>query len=184
LLRRPESWLIAATVLIASGVSAFVFLPKSSTGATHVLVTPPRLGAYARDPALANDMHAEALRNEIVARSGGEAKNVVDAVYQDTTGPGTASGPQIILFIGGNLSGSSVNRFISSFAGKIRGAVTVSPGSLRGEAACVPGERGGLAECAWADGDTFGVVVSPTLNATGLANELRQMRPQVEHAVG
>jgi hypothetical protein len=38
-----------------------------------------------------------------------------------------------------------------------------------------------VAECVWADNDTFGVVASQTLSASSLANELRQMRPMVEH---
>jgi hypothetical protein len=37
-----------------------------------------------------------------------------------------------------------------------------------------------MAECAWADNDTFGVLASPTLGKTALANELRVIRRQVE----
>jgi hypothetical protein len=40
---------------------------------------------------------------------------------------------------------------------------------------------GRVAECVWADSNTFGVVASQTLGTTGLANEMRQMRPLVEH---
>jgi hypothetical protein len=184
MLRRPAFWLITVMILVMATVAVFVVMPEPGAGGVaHIVVTPPRLGAFVADPALANEMHAEALRHGIVARSHGEAKNVVDAVYQDATGHAAASGPQIMLFIGGNLSGSSANGFISSFTGQLIGAVTISPGSLRGEAACVPAAAGGLAECAWADNDTFGVIASPTLNAVDLASELRQIRPLVEHAV-
>jgi hypothetical protein len=65
---------------------------------------------------------------------------------------------------------------------QVHGSFPTSPGRLGGQAACAPGSNGGPAECAWSDDDTFGVVVSATLNATGLANEMRQMRPLVEHA--
>ena len=65
--------------------------------------------------------------------------------------------------------------------GKVPEAQTTSAGSLGGAAACVPSLNGRLAECVWADDDTFGVVASQTLSAPGLANELRQIRPMVEH---
>jgi hypothetical protein len=51
---------------------------------------------------------------------------------------------------------------------------------MTGDAACVPRLPGGVTECAWADGDTFGVVASPTLNVSALAAEMRSVRPQVE----
>ena len=92
-----------------------------------------------------------------------------------------AANSQIVLFIGGNLSGTSASSFITSFIGKLPGAVTTAAGPLGGEAACVPSAGGNPAECAWADNDTFGLVASPTLDAQALASELRQMRLQVEH---
>jgi hypothetical protein len=57
----------------------------------------------------------------------------------------------------------------------------INAGSLPGQAACVPGAH--LSECAWADNDTFGVIASPVLSATELGNELRTMRPMLEHVV-
>ena len=33
--------------------------------------------------------------------------------------------------------------------------------------------------CAWFDNDSFGEVVSPTMNATALANTMRQILPHV-----
>jgi hypothetical protein len=38
-----------------------------------------------------------------------------------------------------------------------------------------------VAECAWADNDTFGVIASPTLSVTDLANQMRTARPEIEH---
>jgi hypothetical protein len=182
---RQRLWLTAGVIIviiiIAAAGTAFALRPVSS-GPAHVLATPPRLGAYVKDQKLADGIDAGALKAGIVAKSGGEAKNVVDAVYEETTGPGTASGPVIILFIGGNLSGTSPESFIASFTGKLKGAVPASSGSLGGDAACVPSIAGHPAECAWADNDTFGVIASPTLGAAALANELRLMRPLVEHA--
>jgi len=151
-------------------------------GPAHSISTPSRLQAYVQEPALAASMHANALRSEIVTKGNGEASHVVDAVYEDSTGPTAKKAPLILLFVGGNLSGSAAS-FIASFTGTLTGAFTTSSGSLGGQAACVPGVSGHPAECAWADGDTFGLIASPNVGAAALANELRSIRPQVEHVV-
>jgi len=160
-----------------------VLLPGSG-GPAHVITTPHRVGSYVQAPALAATMNAAQLRNGIVSQSSGEASHVVAVVYQSNSGPGGQSSPDIILFIGGNLSGSSASSFISSFAGRVPGAFTTTTGSLCGSAACVPGVSGRPAECAWADNDTFGLVASTTLSGEALASEMRQLRPQVEHRAG
>ena len=167
-------------MVLAGGAATAVFLHGSGGGVPHVLVTPANLGNYVQAPLLAQNMGAAELQKQIVANSGGEAKHVVYAVYEDATGPAAQHGPQIILFIGGNLSGTSSGSFMSSFMGKLQGASTTSAGSMGGAAACVPSVGGRLAECAWADSDTFGVVASPTLGAAALASELRAVRPLVE----
>jgi hypothetical protein len=191
--------------VIAGAAVAFEMLQGGGpVGPAHQILTPARIGTYAQAPALAASMKAAQVRHTIVAQSNGEASNVVAAVYESTasqpspspspghgsTGPAGASGvgpsapdgtSQIVLFIGGNLSGTSASSFITSFIGKLPGAVTTAAGPLGGEAACVPSAGGNPAECAWADNDTFGLVASPTLDAQALASELRQMRLQVEH---
>ena len=167
-----------AAVLAATAAAAS--LAHTGSGVAHVMVSPAKLGSYVQEPSLARDMGAAALQKQIVASSSGEAKHVVYAVYEDATGRAARHGPQIILFIGGNRSGTSASSFMSSFAGKLAGAATTSPGSMGGAAACVPSVAGRLAECAWADDDTFGVVASPTLSAAALASELRTVRPLVE----
>jgi hypothetical protein len=171
--------LAGASAVVAG--AAVVVLTRSGGGVTHVVTTPATLGAYSEQPQLAEQMHAATLRQQILTQSAGEANNVVYAVYEDSSGPAAASGPQIILFIGGNLSGTSAGSFISTFTGKLQGAVTTSAGSLGGAAACVPSVDGRVAECVWADNDTFGVVASQTLSTSALASEMRQMRPMVEH---
>jgi hypothetical protein len=58
---------------------------------------------------------------------------------------------------------------------------------MGGSASCVSAQAGspnGVSLCTWADSDTFGVIASPTMNATQLAAQLRLTRPQVEHAAG
>jgi hypothetical protein len=125
-------------------------------------------------------MDAAALQKQVVAKSAGEARNVIYAVYQDRTSPARRPA-KIILFIGGNLTGTS--------AGASSTASPASPpgrsGSTRARSAgarpACPRPRG--AECAWADNDTFGVIASPTLSVTDLANELRTARSQIEHRI-
>jgi hypothetical protein len=146
-----------------------------------VLVIPDKIGVYTKQPRLAQVMDAAALQKQVVAKSAGEAKNVVYAVYQDREGPAAQANPKIILFIGGNLTGTSDAGFIDSFTGQSAGAQRVDPGSLGGSAACLPAFSGGVAECAWADNDTFGVIASPTLSVTELATQLRAARPEIEH---
>ncbi len=165
-----------AVILAVVAAGAYVVLrPK----AAHVVSTPPKLGTFTRQSA---NTAAVNLKHRLLTAAGGDVKNVVAAVYQRSTGPGTKAGPQIMVFIGGNLAGNaSASSLISAYMTQMHGSFSTSPGALGGEAACAPGSSGGPAECAWADGDTFGVVVSATLSSTALATEMRQMRPLVEH---
>lgn len=172
---------IAATAAAAAGVIVTHPALLTSHGPQHKISAPGSVLTYTQAPALAKKMDAAALKADIVRKGNGEAKNVVDAVYEANASSGAKS-PMIVLFIGGNLSGSAT-AFISSFTGMLPGAFTVSPGSLGGQAACVPGTPGTAgkpAECAWADNDTFGLFASPTLSASALGAELRAMRPFVE----
>jgi hypothetical protein len=169
---------LGSAMVAALAVAGYVvFRPQAS----HVVSAPASLGSYVRQQA---DATANDLRHRIVATAGGAVKNVVAAVYQRTTGPGTKKGPQIVVFIGGNLAGgASADSLISAYMARLRGAFTTSAGRLGGQAACAPASNGGPAECAWADNDTFGVVVSAMLNSAGLADVMRQIRPGVEHVV-
>jgi hypothetical protein len=176
-----RSYLLAATAAVVAVAAGAAFELMPSAGPAHVIATPARMGSYVQAPALAASMKAAQLRNNIVSQSSGEVSHVAAAVYEDSTGPAAKSGPEIILLIGGNLSGSSASSFITSFMGSLPGAATAAAGSLGGSAACVPSVAGRPAECVWADNDTFGLLASPTLGVQALANELRQMRPQVEH---
>jgi hypothetical protein len=182
--RHPVRLAVGGGVVAAVAVAGVVVLHPfgGSSAPTHSISLPPRLQAYAQNPALASGLGAQALRTEIVRKGNGEASHVVDAVYEDSTGPAAKAGPLIILFVGGNLSGSA-SSFISSFTGLLPSAFVTGPGSLGGQAACVPGTGGHPAECAWADNDTFGLIASPTLSAAALGRELRSMRPLVEHVV-
>jgi hypothetical protein len=167
-------------VLALAGAVGYLLLASQTT---HQITAPAKLGGYVKSPTL-DASTAQALRSKVVGGAAGEVKNVVAAVYEKTTGPGTSTGPQIIVFIGGNITGGgSAGDFINGFITALHGSFNTSAGKLQGQAACAPGANGGPAECAWADNDTFGVIVSATSDAAALASEMRQMRPLVEHAV-
>jgi uncharacterized protein (UPF0333 family) len=172
--RRAVALLLGALVLAAvAAVGYYKIWPVK----THTVTTPAALGSYTRQQANAT---ARALKHRIVTAAGGNVKNVVAAVYRQKG----AKGPQIVVFIGGNLTGNaSASDLISAYMARLHKAFTTNPGSLGGQAVCAPGANGGPAECAWADRDTFGVVVSATLHAPGLADEMRQMRSLVEHVI-
>ncbi len=165
--------------MLASGVFG-------SNGPAHVLVTPAKLGDYVRRPQLEQKMGAKQLQRQVIARSAGQARHVVYAVYENSAGGTDGKTPQIMLFIGGNLSGTSAGDFISSFASQSKDAQVTSAGSLGGQAACVKAQasvQGSVALCTWADNDTFGLVASPAMNVSQLAAQMRAIRPSVEHVV-
>ena len=134
------------------------------------MVTPARIGTYARTVDLERQTNVAQLRDEVIKMSAGQASRVESAVYESGN---SAAGntEQIIMFIGGHLANAAPATSITSFTQKFPGAKVVSPGALGGKAACV--EEGGSADsvsmCAWFDNDSFGEIVSPTMNATDLA---------------
>lgn len=170
-------------MLASAGVVAKLTVLHRS-GPHHVLVAPDSLGSFARRPQLEHQMNAAQLKAEVISRSAGQASHVISAVYENRAGIVGSAPPEIILFIGGKLSGVSPGAFITSFTQQFKGAHAVSPGSLGGSAACVDAQSsaaGNVALCTWADNDTFGVVASPTLDVTDLATQMRTIRPGVEH---
>jgi hypothetical protein len=186
--RRSRRLLIigAALAVVLAGAAVVLKSGLLGGGPTHVLVTPDKLGSYVRRPQLEKQMNAAQLQKQVIAKSAGQASHVVSAVYEDGTSASSTAPPQMILFIGGNLSGVSPGGFIASFTQQSKGAFETSAGSLGGSAACVNAQAsvpGSVALCTWADNDTFGVVASPTMSATRLAMQLRAIRPMVEHVV-
>jgi hypothetical protein len=166
-----------AAVVLGTGV-------LGGNGPAHVLTTPDKLGAYVRRPQLEKQMNAGQLQKQVITKSAGQASHVVSAVYEDGASATSTKTPQMILFIGGNLSGVSASGFIASFTQQSKGAFVTSAGSLGGSAACVSAQAsvpGSVALCTWADNDIFGVVASPTMTAARLATQLRAIRPMVEH---
>jgi hypothetical protein len=174
----------AGLAVLVGGAAVAAESGLFGSGPHHVLVTPDKLGSYVRRPQLEKQMNASQLQRQVIAKSAGQASHVVSAVYEEGTGAASTKTPQMILLIGGNLSGVSPAGFIESFTQQSKGAFGTSAGSLGGSAACVNAQAsvpGSVALCTWADNDTFGVVASPTMSASRLAAQLRAIRPLVEH---
>jgi hypothetical protein len=184
--RRVKVWLVAIIVIaIVAAGTAGVALYTSRSGAprSHMLVAPSKLGNFVRRPQLEQRMNARQLQQQVIDKSAGQASHVVSAVYENSGAVSGSAPPQIILFIGGNLAGVSPAGFISSFTTQFRGTAATSAGPLGGQAACVEARvspTGSAAMCTWADADTFGVVVSPTMSPSQLATQMRTIRPSVE----
>jgi hypothetical protein len=174
---------VGLVVVLAAGAAAALKLTSRNSGRSHELVASSQLGSYVRRPQLEQQMNARALRQQVIAKSAGQASHVVSAVYENKAGVAGSAPPQIFLFIGGNLAGVSPAGFITSFTAQFKGTQATNAGSLGGQAACVDARgsaAGGVALCTWADGDTFGVLTSPTMSLAQLAAQMRAIRPSVE----
>jgi hypothetical protein len=171
---------VVVTAAAIAGIIKFEF--PSHSGPAHTMVTPTRIGSFVRTVDLERQTDLAQLRAEVIKMSSGQASDVVSAVYE--SGDSAAgSDAQIIMFIGGHLANAAPAASISSFTQKFPGAAVVSAGSLGGEAACVEdgvGTSSTAAMCAWFDNDSFGEIVSPTMNAADLAKDMRTLRPSVE----
>jgi hypothetical protein len=172
---------IAAAAIV--GVIKFEF--PSHSGPVHTMTTPDKIGTFARTVDLEHQADVAALKQKVISMSSGQASHVVSAVYE--SGKASAGNTaQIIMFIGGHLANADPAASITSFTQQFRGAKVVTAGGLGGKAACVQDGTGSnsVAMCAWFDNDSFGEVVSPTMNATGLATAMQQVRPAVEQVSG
>ena len=178
-------WLgLGGVVIVAAaaitGIIKFEF--PSHSGPAHTMAIPAKIGTYARTVDLERQADVSRLRTEVIQMSSGQASGVKSAVYESGN---SAAGntEQIIMFIGGHLANADPAASVTSFTQKFPGAHVVSAGSLGGKAACV--QEGTTASnsvsmCAWFDNDSFGEIVSPTMNAAALANAMRTVRPSVE----
>ncbi|HYX59750.1 MAG TPA: hypothetical protein VE888_12155 [Streptosporangiaceae bacterium] len=172
---------IAAAAIV--GVIKFEF--PSHSGPAHTMTTPDKIGTFARTVDLEHQADVAALKQKVISMSSGQASHVVSAVYE--SGKASAGNTaQIIMFIGGHLANADPAASITSFTQQFRGAKVVTAGGLGGKAACVQDGTGSnsVAMCAWFDNDSFGEVVSPTMNASALATAMHQVRPAVEQVSG
>jgi len=181
-------WLgLGVVVIVAAaaitGIIKFEF--PAHGGPAHTMITPAKIGTYARTVDLERQTNVAQLRDEVIKMSSGQASRVVSAVYESGN---SAAGntAQIMMFIGGHLANADPAASIASFTQRFPGAHVVSAGSLGGKAACVTegtAASNSVSMCAWFDNDSFGEIVSPTMNATALANAMQTVRPSVELVV-
>lgn len=175
-------------MLVLAGVGAaalFVLARRGPTGPEHSLSTPLRLGAFTRSSKLNRQMDVAAIERRIIAQSSGQASHLVSSVYEAGSPVAGGTPAQVMLFIGGQLSGGSPGTAVKSFVEHFSGAERTGAGSLNGDAACVAASKatGAQTVCAWFDDNTFGELVSPNMPVSALASELRAIRPDVEHVV-
>jgi hypothetical protein len=181
-------WLAVLAVVIAAaaGIAAITTSGFSSQGEpVHAMQTPARIGSFTRAADMASVTQVAELRTEVIQASAGQASNVKSATYESGK-PAAGKTVQIMLFIGGHLASAAPATSITGFTQKFPGATAVSAGSLGGRAACV--EEGAatpsqVSMCVWFDNDSFGEIVSPTMNATTLATVMRTVRPDLEVVV-
>jgi hypothetical protein len=169
---------VAITIIISSGA-------PSHGEPVHAIQTPARIGSFTRNAGLENSTHIAGLGAGVIQMGAGQASNMKSAVYESGN-PGASNPVQILMFIGGHLASAGPATSVTDFTQKFAGATVVSAGSLGGQAACV--EEGATTSnpasiCVWFDNDSFGEIVSPTMNATTLATVMRTIRPDLEIVV-
>jgi uncharacterized protein YodC (DUF2158 family) len=180
-------WLALGGVVVVAaaaitGIIKFEF--PSHGGPAHTMVTPATIGTFVRTVDLERQTNVAQLRDEVIKMSSGHASSVVSAVYESGNSA-AGNDEQIIMFIGGHLANAAPAASVASFTQKFPGAEVVSAGSLGGKAACVQegSSSDGVSMCAWFDNDSFGEIVSPTMNSAALAQEMLMVRPAVEQVV-
>jgi hypothetical protein len=178
-------WLALGGVIVVAAAAIFAIIKfefPAQSGPTHAMVIPAKIGTYVRTVDLERQTNVAELRSEVIKMSGGKATDVVSAVYESGN---SAAGntEQIIMLIEGHLADAAPAASIASFTQKFPGATVVNAGALGGKAACVEagaGTSNPKSLCVWFDNDSFGEIVSPTMNATELASVMRTVRPSVE----
>jgi hypothetical protein len=180
-----RQWMaLGAIAVVAAGAIGGVLMKyvfSGPSGPAHTVVAPNQAGPFTRMPSLEKQMKVDALQDEIMKTSAGQAKDVVSAVYQEgSSAPG--SNPQIFMFVGGELSSAAPATSVANFIQTYPGAASVPAGALGGDAACAQDTVGGesVAMCVWFDNDSFGELVSPTMTTASLASTLHQVRPDLE----
>ncbi len=178
--------LLGVVIAAAAAITAIIkFEFPSHSGPVHEIQIPARIGSFARTVDMEKTTHLAELRADVIRMSAGQASDVKSAVYESGNSA-AGSTVQIIMFIGGHLANAAPATSIPGFIQKFPGAKVVSAGSLGGQAACVEegaGSSNPASICVWFDNDSFGEIVSPTMNATQLAGVMRTVRPDLEIVV-
>jgi hypothetical protein len=180
-----RQWMALGVIaVVAAGAIAGVLVKSvfsRSDGPAHEVVAPQAADGFTRSANLEKQLGVSAEAAKVKQASGGQASDVVSAVYQQgSITPG--SNTQIFMFVGGKLAGADPGASVTNFEKSYPGAAAVSPGSLGGQAACTETHLNGQSAsmCVWFDNDTFGTVVSPTMTTAKLAATMDAARPSLE----
>jgi hypothetical protein len=163
----------------AAGAIAGILTSGFHGAAVHTVVTPAALGSYTWVPDLAENMPA--LTDKVATVSSGQASDIRARTYEKPAAGGIA--PQLLMVIGGHLTGTSPASSITTLTHLYPSAHVVPAGPMGGSAACFEEEAGtaaSVAICAWFDNDSFGILASPTLSGANLATLMVQDRPLIE----
>jgi hypothetical protein len=173
--------------VVAVAVAAIFLIIKfefpSSGGPAHTLVMPNKIGSAYVSSKVVDKADIAKLRQEFEAMTQGKATDVLSGTYQ-AGGLATGGNLQIVMTIDAHLPNDNAAASISGFMQEYKDSFVVPAGPLGGEAACAESEVGNADDvsiCAWFDNDSFGVVVSPSMEARSLAGQLQMFRSAVEH---
>ncbi len=178
--------LLGVVIAAAAAITAIIkFEFPAHGGPVHTMVTPARIGPYVKTADMERQTNVAQLREEVIKMSAGQASDVKSAVYESGNSA-AGSTEQIVMFIGGHLANAAPAASIADFTQKFGGATVVGAGSLGGKAACVEEDAGtssSVSMCVWFDNDSFGEIVSPTMDATALSTVMQTFRPDLEVVV-
>jgi hypothetical protein len=184
--RDRRQWLGLCGVVAVAGAAIVLilnFASHSGGGPAHMLSMPDKIGSdYVRSNVI-DQKDLAGLRQEFVQMTHGQATNVLSAAFE-AGGVATGGTPQIVMTVDAHLADDNPSSSINGFIQEYKDAFVVQAGPLGGEAACVESvgsNADNAAICAWFDDDSFGVLVSPSMNASALAGQLQTFRSAVEH---
>jgi hypothetical protein len=168
---------VVVAVVAIFGIVKFEF---PSAGAAHTFATPNKIAGtcYTNNPKIAKSANLASLATKMTAKGGGT--DPVYGAYESTCGSTAATGTQIVSVIEAHLANDSVSGSIGAFQHDYPSSQVVSAGSLGGEAACVQEASNNTAMCVWFDNDSYGTLLSTTMDAKALSSVLLQFRPAVE----
>jgi hypothetical protein len=175
-------WFGLGGVVAVAAAAIFLIINfefPSSSGPAHTLVMPNKLGAYTSTKVV-DKADIARLREEFVTM---KATDVLSGTYQ-AGGIATGGPLQIVMTIDAHLANDNAAASIAGFMQEYKNSFVVPAGPLGGQAACAESEVGNaddVAICAWFDNDSFGVVVSPSMDAKTLSGQLQMFRSAVEH---
>jgi hypothetical protein len=180
-----RQWMaLGAIAVVAAGAIGGVLMKyvfSGPSGPAHQVVAPQAVDGYTRSANLEKQLGVSAEAAKVAQASGGQASNVVSAVYQQG-GITAGSDTQIFMFVGGKLASADPGASVTNFEHSYQGSAPMAPGSLGGQAACSETHLNGQSAsmCVWFDNDTFGTVVSPTMTTAKLAATMDAVRPSLE----